>query len=294
MPQTGDLTADGIDLKPPSIYYDIRAAIEGAVRLDRLAVGMLREVARHYYYRLRRYEKATRLNFDGWAWAAYLWRQRRQFHLLNRLARRKWADIRDLPYVFFPLSAEPELTLAFWSPEYFEQLSTIQQLAKELPSGVWLVVKEHMISIGNRPSEFYETIARMPNVLLVDPSERGLDIGSTARAVAVIASTAGTELALQGIPTLIFAQNTWHHPMPNVRVISRWTDIREALTWALSVDDETAVLHRRAGLRMKRALDRVTLDPMRELTNGEEAGGAYLVERLVAAMAGAADADDAV
>ena len=267
-------------LAPPAIYFEIRKAIQDAVRLDRVILGMAREVARHYYYRWRGYDKATVLDFDGLAWARYLWGQRRAYRQLNRLASRGWADVRQLPYVFFPLSAEPELTLSFWSPEYFEQLSTIQQLAKELPVGNYLVVKEHMISIGNRPAEFYETIARMPNVILVDPAERGLDIGSTARAVAVVASTAGTEAALQGIPTLVFAKRTWLTAMGHVRAIERWDEIRSALAAALAQSAEAGVESRRQGLRMKRALDRVTLAPMDKVSEGEAAVGAYLLDKL--------------
>ena len=268
------------DLKPPALYFEIRKTIRDAVRIDRVAVGALREIARHYYYRWRGYDKAIKLGFDGWGWAKYLVRQRRDYFKLQRIARRKWSDIRDLPYVFFPISAEPELTLSFWSPEYFEQLSTIQQLAKELPIGVYLAVKEHMISIGNRPAEFYETIANMPNVIMVDPLERGLDIGSTAKAVAVIASTAGTEAALQGIPTLVFSPRTWLAALDHVRVIRRWDEIKPTLAAALAADAPTRARFRRDGLRMKRALDKTTLDLQPFFAQGEEAAGNILLDHL--------------
>lgn len=289
-PSQADAAAGPVDVKPPSLYFEIRSGIQHAVRLDRVALGALREIARHYYYRLRGYDKAVALGFDGWAWARYLLRQRRAYNRLRKLAWRGWADVRETEYVFYPLSAEPELTLSFWSPEYFDQLSTIQQLAKELPAGVRLVVKEHMIAIGNRPADFYEIIAAMPNVVLVDPCERGLDIGSTARAVAVIASTAGTEAALQGIPTLVFAPNTWLSVMPHVRTVRGWNlDIRAALEAALSADEAERWKYRRDGLRMKRALDRITLDPVDRLRRGDRSVGAYLLDSLLEQLrAGAA------
>jgi hypothetical protein len=274
-----------VDVKPPSLYSYIRKTIRDSVRLDRVVVGSGREILRHYYYRYRGYDKITKLGFDGWGWARYLRRQRRHYHELRRIAHRKWADVRELPYVFFPLSAEPELTLSFWSPEYFEQLSTIQQLAKELPVGVYLAVKEHMISIGNRPVEFYRTIAKIPNVLLIDPLERGLDLGSTARAVAVIASTAGTEAALHGVPTLVFSCRAWLPVLGHVRAIRRWDEIRPALAAAVNADAAERARYQRDGARLQRALDKVTLDLQPMFAQGEEKAGDILLDRLCEQMA---------
>ena len=53
-------------------------------------------------------------------------------------------DLEGKRFIFFPLSTEPE-SLQTLSPEYFYQLAFITSIARDLPVGVYLVVKEHSL-----------------------------------------------------------------------------------------------------------------------------------------------------
>ena len=52
-------------------------------------------------------------------------------------------EIPDTPFIFFPLHLEPERTLLMKAPFYTNQLSLIENIAKSIPIGYKLLVKEH-------------------------------------------------------------------------------------------------------------------------------------------------------
>ena len=88
--------------------------------------------------------------------------------------------------MFFPLHAEPESSLQVASPECLVQLSTITSLARDLPAGYYLAVKETYQTYGRRPSNFYDQIREFKNVVLLDMLELGLEVARRAEAVATI------------------------------------------------------------------------------------------------------------
>lgn len=149
-------------------------------------------------------------------------------------------------YVFLALHVEPESSLGMQSPEMNEQMACIQFLAKNLPAGVLLVVKEHIAAIGRRPKEFYSTIADIPNVVMVSPHAYAVDVARKARAVATITGTVGAEAAILGIPVISFGLHNDFNILPHVHVVTSWTELR-SLLWALclGVDTEDAKEQRR-------------------------------------------------
>jgi len=85
----------------------------------------------------------------------------REWWVLRRLYRMNLPKAAD--YVFYALQVEPESNLQGYSPEYFYQLSAIISLARDLPPGVVLAVKEHLPAAGRRPSQFHRQIQLLKN-----------------------------------------------------------------------------------------------------------------------------------
>lgn len=107
-------------------------------------------------------------------------------------------------YVFFPLHVDPEASTMVLAPDYTDQLHIIERLAKNLPIGMKLVVKEHAPMLGKRPKGFYERIYKMPDVYLVNPLDDSKEIIKKSKLVTVITGTAALEAVMFGIPVMIF------------------------------------------------------------------------------------------
>jgi capsule polysaccharide modification protein KpsS len=112
-------------------------------------------------------------------------------------------------YIFFPLHFQPEMTTLVCAPYYINQVSIIEDIAKSLPVGVRLVVKEHHGSVGRRKLSDYLDIKKNWNVVLVAPHENTMEIIKNSKTVITINSTVGLEGLLLGKPVIAFLIN--HH-----------------------------------------------------------------------------------
>ena len=183
---------------------------------------------------------------------------------LRQLAQFPLADVRDLErqsYVFFPLHVEPESSMGMMAPEMNEQLACIEFLAKNLPAGVRLVVKEHLAAVGRRPRDFYRTLLDIPNVVMLSPHAYALDVARGARAVAVITGTLGLEAAVLGVPVISFGLHNLYNFLPHVHVVQSWLDLRPLLQSLCEGDDAGVVAQRkRDGRRFLAALKQSGFD----------------------------------
>jgi hypothetical protein len=119
------------------------------------------------------------------------------------LARTQYREMRrDRPYVYFPLHVVDDYKLKCLIPHCMDQLSIVEQVARALPHGHDLVVKEHPMSIGRNRIRTLRDLRAMRNVRLVAPKTSSHDLIDGAEAVAVISSTVGLEALLHGKPVL--------------------------------------------------------------------------------------------
>jgi hypothetical protein len=93
-------------------------------------------------------------------------------------------------YVFFPLHLEPELALLLYAPFFTNQLA--------------LYIKEHPRAVGRRSLAYYQELAAIPNVRLIDSSVNSLQLIKNSSGVVTITGTAGLEAMLLGKPALTF------------------------------------------------------------------------------------------
>lgn len=177
-----------------------------------------REVAKYAYWHLRRYQKARGYYLrENLKYFYRIWADSRR---LARLARTRLSNLAGRRFAFYPLHLEPETSLQGLSPEYFYQLSLIAAVSRDLPAGTILVVKEHMTAIGRRPKDFYGQIVEFKNVVLLDPTEFGLDCVRAADVTVTICGTAGFEAAVLGKPVIAFGRHNIYDFLPHVRVVT--------------------------------------------------------------------------
>ncbi|MCD8571095.1 MAG: capsular biosynthesis protein [Alphaproteobacteria bacterium] len=112
-------------------------------------------------------------------------------------------DLKNTPYLYFPLHVDPEASTMLLAPDFTNQISVIEAISKSMPSSLQLFVKEHPNMNGRRPNGFYDAIAALPSVRLVDPTITGRDALALSKGVVTITGTAGWEAALLGKPSVI-------------------------------------------------------------------------------------------
>jgi hypothetical protein len=139
-------------------------------------------------------------------------------------------------YVYFPLHVEPERTLSIESPFYTNQLSLLPLIAKSLPLGYTLLVREHPLmgtTERGRPESFYKKILEMPNVSLIDSSVSSHDVIQNSSAVITINGTSGLEALFLGKPTITFTETVYSF-LPGVFTIDKIDSIPKKLNLALN------------------------------------------------------------
>ncbi|MEQ9079379.1 MAG: hypothetical protein RLP09_36305 [Sandaracinaceae bacterium] len=169
----------------------------------------------------------------------------------QRIARSKREGIFEAPvagerFVLFPIHFQPEASTLVQAPMYLDQLALIEDVARSLPIGVRLYVKEHLSNRGRRPLEFYRAIKRVCGVRLLGPDEDTWSLIQSAEAIAVITGTMGWEGLLYDKPVVVFGDAFYGH-LPGVyRALDapkdRWYEL-----FARAIDEhrpEHAALHR--------------------------------------------------
>ncbi len=214
--------------------YLTELALRRKFERDNRFRDLLRRIAytilRHAYWRLRGYEKAKRTN--AWQDVGYLWRKWRHARQVSGPRAVSLAEIEGRKFVFFPLQTEPEATLMHGSPEYFFQLDAVHALARALPAGVTLAVKESLLAAGRRPDGFYDRIRALPNTVLVDMLEQGVDVIRSACAVVTITSTAGLEALATGKRVVLLGRHNFFGCAAHAQVVTDLERLPEALAWA--------------------------------------------------------------
>ena len=134
-----------------------------------------------------------------------------------------------LPYIFFPLHIEPESTVMVEAPMCDNQLTLIDWLAKSVPAGWYVVVKEHPGATAPRPAAFWKRVRAYPNVIVAATLEDADAVNAGARAIACISGTVGVQAALAGRPVITFHPKFIAQCMPHVLLATSYEETRAAL-----------------------------------------------------------------
>lgn len=149
-------------------------------------------------------------------WRAFEQRVRR----MVRVRRADAAHMFESPvpgerYVLYPIHFQPEATTLVQAPMYLDQLALIQDIAKSLPIGYRLYVKEHLSNRGRRPHDFYQRLRDIPTVRLLGPDADTWALIRDAGVIAVITGTMGWEGLLFGKPVVTFG-DVFFNLLPHV------------------------------------------------------------------------------
>ena len=159
-------------------------------------------------------------------------RKRYRYFFINRNFKQTLDN--KTRFIYFPLQMEPERVLLVSARYYTNQISVITNIAKSLPVGFQLYVKEHPImSIwGWRSTNFYKQIMDLPNVKLIHPSMHSDEIISKSSLVITIAGTAAQEAAFHHNPAITFTDQIYCI-LPSVYKLNNIEELPEAIRTSL-------------------------------------------------------------
>ena len=138
--------------------------------------------------------------------------------LVNKKSRRKFID-RYLvhnpelksPFIYFPLHVDMERNLLISAPYYTNQIELIRHIAKSLPMGQKLFVKESPASVTRewRKISDYKEIMNIPNVTLIHPFFSAKKLLENCSLVIAISGTAALESLFYGKPSIVFSKTSF-------------------------------------------------------------------------------------
>tara|TARA_B100000035_G_scaffold313188_1_gene326332 strand:+ start:817 stop:2409 length:1593 start_codon:yes stop_codon:yes gene_type:complete len=151
----------------------------------------------------------------------------RKFYLYSNL-NNLFVSPENEKYAYMPLHVIPESTTFVKAPMYVNELSNIHAVAKSLPIGWKLYVKEHPAMIGERKLDFYKNVNKIPNVKLVitnfykDPKS-WIEKSSV---VITIAGTSAFEASMLNVPAIVLG-NVSYNVLSNIKMIRSYDDFEK-------------------------------------------------------------------
>jgi len=164
------------------------------------AAGRARIFLRHLLVRFTRDRDNDYLR--PWTWLGEQAAER----LRATLIRPIYQPVGERPFVYFPLHRVDDYKIQRLIPHLTDQEAIVHQVARALPQGYDLVIKEHPMSLGRNSVSLLRRLRAESNVRLVDPTMSSHELIRRSRGVAVIGSTVGLEALLHFRPVLTIGE----------------------------------------------------------------------------------------
>jgi hypothetical protein len=139
----------------------------------------------------------------------------------------------ESPFVYYPLHVPADMALTLRSPEFLDQVATIDFLLRTIPDSHQLVVKEHPAQIGAIPAgRLFALAQRFDNFVLLPPQTNNYAVLARADAVVSVNSKSGAEAVLLGKPVVVMG-DAFYRSCPLVFAVDRLSDVPPRLREAL-------------------------------------------------------------
>ena len=109
-------------------------------------------------------------------------------------------------YVYFPLHTDPELSTMVLGPYFTDQVALAHNIAKALPVGFKLYIKEHPGMAYIRPKSYYKRLNEMANIVVIHQDFSSAKLLQNCKALVTVSGTAGLEALYLGKPVITFGK----------------------------------------------------------------------------------------
>ncbi len=146
------------------------------------------------------------------------------------------------PFIYYPLHQEIERALLLGAPFYLNQFELIKNMAKSLPIGYKLIVKDHpnMKHRGWRSIDEMKKIMKIQGVELIHPNSNSMELIKKSHLVFTVNGSASIEAAMYQKPSIIL-EDTGPFQLPSMYKVNSFSElpmvIRTCLTKKVKRDD---------------------------------------------------------
>ena len=141
---------------------------------------------------------------------------------------------KDHPFIYFPLHQEQERVLLIGAPFYVNQIEIIKNIAKSLPIGYNLCVKDHpaMNLRGWRDISEMKEIMKIHNVILLHPETKSEKLIEESELVISIKGSDSIQAAFKKKPSIIF-EKVGLYDLPSIHKIESISELPNAIKISL-------------------------------------------------------------
>ena len=159
-------------------------------------------------------------------------------------------------FILFTLHQEPERVLLIGAPFYTNQLEIIRQIAKSLPIGFKLYVKEHFSQELRewRKISYYKEILEIPNVRLYHPTSKIKELIKKSSLVISISGTSSLEAAFFEKPSIVMT-DLGYTILPSVQKLDSIENLPTLIRNGLSMKVESIDIDRYLSILDKHSFD---------------------------------------
>ena len=159
-------------------------------------------------------------------------------------------------FIYFPLSVDEERNILLSSPFNTNQIEVIRSIAKSVPAGYTIYVKENPSQSIRywRSIKEYETIKKIPNVKLLHPSVSNEKLNKNCSLLISIAGSAGFEAAFYGKSSIIFA-DLGYEILSSVTKINSISELPKAIRHSIEKENDPSDLDKYLSLLEKEGVN---------------------------------------
>lgn len=196
---------------------------------------------KYYFQKQSSYDYFTRSPFS----LSYIKIRKLFFAKMILLREKKYFDIPNIKrdeYFLYPIHMQPEASTLVLAKYYVDQLSTIINISKSLPVGIYLYVKEHKSALGERYSTFYNELKKYPNIKLISHNENTFELIKHSKGVITLSSTVGWEALFFQKPVITLG-NVFYNATGLTKKVNSYQELSKVIERILlynkaSVDSE--------------------------------------------------------
>jgi hypothetical protein len=119
---------------------------------------------------------------------------------------------------------QPEATTHGIAPYYTDEINNIVSIAKALPLGMILYVRDHPASGIPRGKKYFKELKYQTNVKLISQDINPITLIKSSRLIFTVSGTVAIEAAILRKPVVVFS-NVIHNCLPNVSRVSKIEDL---------------------------------------------------------------------
>jgi hypothetical protein len=116
------------------------------------------------------------------------------------------SELEGMSYVYFPMHKEAEIAQTMQATQWYDQRNTVRVLASLLPFGYRLLIREHRLNFGHRPTHSYRELVQIPNVVMIDPFDSQFKYLRNADLIVTENGSSGWEGLLLGRRVLLLGK----------------------------------------------------------------------------------------